>query len=141
MHLPNGHLWMRGMAHQHKLRSNDIFELKCYRKILKLPWVQKRTNESILEELSIQNKWLITSIKRRKWTFFCHLKRHKSLERTILEGRMPNTRGRGRPRRRWSDDIRENLHTDVTKAGKMAQNRDKYKMAVMKAASWKGHAT
>ena len=54
---------------------------------------------------------------------------------------MPNTRRRGRPRRRWSDDIRENLHTDVTNAGKMAQNRGKYKMAVMKAASWKGHAT
>ena len=117
------------------------FELKCYRKMLKIPWILKRTNQSILEELNIEKNWLITSVKRRKWTFFGHLKRHMSLERTILEGRMPNMRGRGRPRRRWSDDIQENLHTNLTKAGKMAQDRDLYKMAVMKATSRKGHAT
>ena len=108
---------------------------------MKIPWTQKRTNQSVLKEVNSENNWLATSIKRRKWTFFGHLKRHESLERTILEGRMPNTRGRGRPRRRWSDDIQENLHTETSKAGKMAQDRDKYRMAVMKATSQKGHAT
>ena len=117
------------------------FELKCYRKILKIPWTQKRTNESILNELNIEENWLINLVRKRKLSFFGHLKRHQSLEKTIMEGKMPNRRGRGRPKRRWSDDITENLQMNITTAGILAQERDNYRRAVMKATSRKGDAT
>ena len=85
------------------------FEMKCYRNILKIPWVLKRTNKSILDELKIESGWLVNTVKKRKLAYFGHIKRHQSLERTIFEGKMPNGRDRGRPKRRWSDDIKRDL--------------------------------
>ena len=122
-------------------RIISSFEMKCYRNILKIPWVLKRTNASILEELGIEGEWLVKTVKKRKLAYFGHIKRHESLERTIFEGRMPNNRCRGRPRRRWSDDIERDLETDLTTAGKMAMERDLYRGAIMKATFLKEHAT
>ena len=116
-------------------------ELKCYRHILRISWTQKRTNRSILEELGITENWLLKTIKNKKLTYFGHIKRHQSLERTIFEGKMPNNRGRGRPKRRWSDDIEGDLDTDLTTAGRMAEERDLYRRAVMKATFLREHAT
>ena len=119
----------------------NAFELKCYRKILKISWTEKRTNKSVLEELKISENWLLNNIKSRKLKYFGHVKRHDSIEKIILEGVVPGKRRRGRPKRRWSQDITEQLGVDVTEAGRLAQDRSAFRSAVMRATSRQGHAT
>ena len=54
---------------------------------------------------------------------------------------MPDGRGRGRPKRRWSDDIERDLETDLKTAGRMAMERDIFRGAIMKATFLKEYAT
>ena len=117
------------------------FEMKCYRRILKISWTQKRTNESILEEMKVQPNWLLQTIKTRKLRYFGHIKRHNGLERDIMEARAPGKRGRGRPRRRWGQDISDWMGMSITEAGRLAHQRTVFQRAVTKATLRKGHAT
>ena len=120
----------------------DAFEFKCYRKILRIPWTAKRTNESILAHFgNIPEQWLQNTIARQKLKFFGHIKRHQCLERDIYEGIVPGKRGRGRPKRRWSQDITDRLQTTVAEAGWRAQDRDAYRRAVINATSRRASAT
>lgn len=56
-----------------------------------------------------------------------HIKRHESLEKTILEGELQGKRRPGKPRRSWKDDIERWLGMDVEDAGNLAQNRTRYR--------------
>ena len=67
-------------------RKINAFELKCYRTILRVPWTEKRTNNSILQELNIKEERLLSTIIKRKLKYFGHVKRHEGLEKEILEG-------------------------------------------------------
>src|SRR5579871_4854224 len=62
------------------------FETKCYRKILRIPWIKKVTNAAILKELNVKENWLNNMALSRKLLYFGHIKRHDSLEKTIMEG-------------------------------------------------------
>ena len=120
----------------------NAFELRCYRRILRIPWTAKRTNSSILTQFgNIPEQWLQDRIMRQKLKFFGHIKRHECLERDIYEGIVPGKRGRGRPKRRWSQDITEKLQTTVAQAGRKAQDRDAYRRAVIDATSRRASAT
>jgi len=67
------------------------FEMKCYRRVLKILWTDMKTNKDILAELDIIDKWLLKSVQQRKLKYFGHIKRHDSIEKTILEGDMPDS--------------------------------------------------
>jgi hypothetical protein len=67
---------------------------------------EKRTNKSIRQELHISESWLLIQIKQRKLKYFGHIKHHECLEKRIMEGYIPERRKRGRPKRRWFQDIR-----------------------------------
>ena len=69
------------------------FEMKCYRKILRIPWTDRVTNEKVLEKV----KTLLQEIRKLKVGYFGHIKRHVSLEKHILEAKAAGRRGRGRP--------------------------------------------
>ena len=101
----------------------NAFENKCYRKILNISWKEHRTNESVLRELGIEPNFLIKFVKSQKLRYFGHVKRHDSLEKLVLEGMVEGKRGRGRPRRKWGDDIEEWLGVSVAASGRLAQNR------------------
>jgi hypothetical protein len=58
-----------------------------------------------LQQLNIQEYWLLKEIKTRALKYFGHTKRHNGLEKIILEGVVPGRRGRGTPRRRWVQDV------------------------------------
>ena len=120
----------------------NAFEMRCYRKILRVQWTEKRTNVSILQQLgNIPENWLLNSIMRQKMNFFGHTKRHDSLEREIFEGIIEGRRGRGRPKRRWSQDITDRINMNVTEAGRCAQDRDAYRRAVNDATCQGASAT
>ena len=105
--------------------------------MLRIPWVAKRRNEDILKELKVEANWLLNSIKlkSRKLGYFGHIKRHKSLEKHILEAKLEGKRRRGRPTKRWTDDIRDWLQMSVVQAGNTAQNRRDYRLLVREATS------
>ena len=131
--------WSIGKAAEKKINS---FELRCYRRVLRIPWTDKRTNKSVLEQIgNVPENWLQNTIMRQKLKFFGHIKRHECLERDIYEGLVEGKRGRGRPRRRWSQDITERLQTTVANAGRRAQDRDAYRRAVIDATSRRASAT
>ena len=87
--------------------------------------------ETILQQLgNIPENWLLNSIMRQEMIFFGHTKRHGSLEREIFEGITEGRRGRGRPKRRRSQDIADRMNMNGTEAGRCSQDRDAYRRAV-----------
>ena len=110
--------------------------------IFKLIWTDKRTNSSIREQFNIMEETgLLNSIKKHKMKYFGHVKRHDCLEKDIFEGIIEGKRGRGRPRRRWSQDIMDCLNTTVTEAGRKSQDRTAFRRAVADATCRKASAT
>ena len=79
--------------------------------------------------------WLLNNIKARKLSYFGHLKRHDSLERQILEARLEGKRRKGRPTRRWTEDIKKWLPMSPTEVGRESQKRDVLRRMVREATS------
>ena len=117
------------------LKRIDVFEMKCYRRALKISYTQHRRNDDIRRELKVKPQNLINIIKQRKLKYFGHIKRHETLEKHILEAKVNGKRRRGRPPRQWEQDIKEWLDTDVTTAGHQALNRNLYRRMVREATS------
>ena len=131
--------WCLSKQAEQKVKS---FQMKSFRKILRIPWTEKRTYKLVLQQLgNIDENWLLNTVVQRKMKFFGHVKRHESLERMIYEGLIEGKRGRGRPRRRWSQDITDRLETTVSEAGRRAQDRDAFRRAVADATCRRASAT
>ena len=116
----------------------DSFEMKCYRRILRVTWTEHQTNESIRNELEVKENWLKSYVLRQKLKYFGHLRRHDGMGRIILEGRVNGKRRRGRPRRQWEKDIEDVLKMSIIEAGRLANNRDEFRTAVRGATSAPG---
>ena len=99
------------------------FENKGYRKILNVHWSEHRTNESVYQELGVRSGQLLNLMKRQKLKYFGHTLRHDSLEKLIMQGRVEGSRRRGRPRRRWMDDVVEWLEMGAEEAVRLAADR------------------
>ena len=91
--------WTISKTDEKKITS---FEMKCYRKILRISWTERKTHASVLEQLGVKAPQLLNLIKKQKLSYFGHIKRHNTLEKLFLEGTCEGRRGRGRPRRRWT---------------------------------------
>ena len=82
--------------------------------------------------------YLIVTIRKLKLSHFGHNKRHDSLEKIFLEGMVEGRRGRGRPRRRWSQDITEWMGSTMAEGGRKAQDRNLFRLAEREATSERG---
>ena len=78
-----------------------------YRRVLRISWKEKVTNKEVLETMSLNNTELLKSIKKKKLSYFGNTKRHESLQKLILEGKVDGSRGRGRRRKSWTTNIAE----------------------------------
>ena len=90
-------------------RRIDAFELWCWRRLLRVPWTARRSNQSILKEISPEYslEWLILKLKLQ---YFGHLMwRTDSLEKTLMLGKIEGRRRRGRQRMRWLDGITDSM--------------------------------
>ena len=114
------------------------FEMKSNRKILRLSWTEKISNEIVLSRIGIKGPTLLQNIKKTKLGYCGHLKRHQSLDKHIMEAKIEGRRGRGRPARRWEQDIQEWLGTTTTQAGRLAEDRSLFRRKVREATSCKG---
>ncbi|GFO33066.1 endonuclease-reverse transcriptase [Plakobranchus ocellatus] len=95
-----------GWTIKKKQKKINSAEMWFYRRLLRISWRERRTDQSILEELNEERK-LLNYIKKRKLTFFGHTCRSKcTLMKNILQGRMEGKRQRGRPRINYFDNIK-----------------------------------
>jgi hypothetical protein len=117
------------------LKIINSLELKCYRKVLRIPWTTIIRNNGIVTFLNIKVSWLVNNILAKKLKYYGHVKRHSGIGRYVMEGKVPGIRGRGRPRKRWFQDIKETLKMTSDEVGVLARDRNSFRRAVMRAMS------
>jgi len=90
-------------------QSIDAFELWCWRRLLRVPWTARRSNQSILKEISPEYS-LEGLMLKLKLQYFGHLmRRADSLEKTLMLGKIEDRRRRGQQRMRWLDGITDSM--------------------------------
>src|SRR6218665_2239350 len=90
-------------------RRIEAFEIKCIRRILRVSWTQKKTNEWVLETVGMEGG-LLSIIKRRKLSYFGHVMRKEGdcLEKEIMQGTTPGASKQRKPRMQWMDNMDRN---------------------------------
>ena len=113
----------------------DAFEMWCYRRLLGVSWMEKRSNNWVLEKVGVELT-VRGSINGRKLRYFGHINRRDvSVEKLILQGSVEGSRGRGRPITSWTDDIKRITGLSMAEATQMTANRTEWRTLVRTTAA------
>ena len=120
-------------------RRIDAFEVWYWRRLLRVPWTARRSNQSILKEInpgcSLEGIMLKLNLQ-----YFGHLmRRADALEKTLMLGEIGGRRRRGRPRMRWLDGIKDSMNVSLSELQEMVTDREAWRAVIhgiAKSRTW-----
>ena len=117
----SSHVWMWELDHKESWEpKNWCFELWCWRRLLRVPWTARRSDHSILKEISPEYSRLMLKLQ-----YFGHLMwRAYSLEKTLILGKTEGKRRSGQQRIRWLDSITDSVDMNLIKLWEMVKDRE-----------------
>ena len=113
-----------------ELQKTDAFKLRCWRRLLKIPWTVRRSNQSVLKEINSEYSLEGLMLKLKLQDFGHLMQTADSLEKSLMLGKIKGRRRRGHQRIRWLDGITDKMEMNFGKLWEMVRDREAWHAAV-----------